>query len=141
MKRKHFMLAATAVMTLAGCATQVVSLPLGPVVAQPAAGSSVAIYFGSQPHPAVANQLGQASHSVRIARAEGGNDVSCNKVLADALDELRADAQKKGANAVINVKTRFHTTESDSATDYTCGVSQSAAAIAVSGDLVVLTNN
>lgn len=128
-------------LTVAGCSTQVKSLPLQPVVASPPPGSTVAIYFGAQPHPAVARQLGDASHSVRIARSTDGAEASCNKALADALDKLRADAQGKGANAVINVTTRFHSTQSDSATDYTCGVSSSAAAIAVRGELVVLQSN
>ena len=43
--------------------------------------------------------------------------------------------------AVVNVKTRFHSTETASATNYTCGVSPSAAAIAVEGERVVLQTN
>lgn len=143
MRKMCLMLAAASIVALtqAGCGTQVKSLPLQPITAKPAADSGVALYFGSQPHPAVARQVGSASHSTRIARASDGPEASCNKALGDALKELRSDAQKKGANAVINVKTRFHSTETDSTTDYTCGVSASAAAIAVTGDLVVLQAN
>jgi uncharacterized protein YbjQ (UPF0145 family) len=57
------------------------------------------------------------------------------------LTKLRADAQEHGANAVVDVQTRFHTTETSSATDFTCGVSPSAAAVAVRGNLVVLQTN
>jgi hypothetical protein len=42
---------------------------------------------------------------------------------------------------VIDVSTRFHSTETNSSTDFTCGVSPSAAAIAVRGQLVVLEAN
>ncbi|TDV39008.1 hypothetical protein C7405_101125 [Paraburkholderia caballeronis] len=133
-------------LTLAACGTQVKTLPLPPVTsatttnatATTGAASDVAIYFSKQPHADVAHRLGDASHSVRIARSTDGAEASCNKALADALDKLRADAKQKGANAVIDVTTRFHTSATESATEYTCGVSTSAAAIAVKGDLVIL---
>ena len=57
------------------------------------------------------------------------------------MQKLRAAAHERNANAVIDVSTRFHSTESNSSTDFTCGVSPSAAAIAVSGQLVVLEAN
>jgi hypothetical protein len=69
MKQTHLMLSALAIVALtqAGCATQVKSLPLQPAAGKPAAGSDVAVYFGSQTHPAVQRQLGEVSYSVRIA--------------------------------------------------------------------------
>lgn len=148
MKRVSLTLSAAAIvaMTLAGCATHVKSLPLQSATSlntanaaeNSGAGSSVAIYFGAQPHAPLTRDIGAASHSARIARSSDGPEASCDKALAAALDKLRADARQKGANAVINVTTRFHTTETDSTTTYTCGVSPSAAAIAVKGELVVL---
>lgn len=132
---------AAVVITQAGCATHVESLPLQSAVQQPATGSGVALYFGPQDHPAVQHQLGEASYSVRVARAQDTADASCGKALDQALDKLRVAAHEKKANAVINVQTRFHSTETSSATDFTCGVSPSAAAVAVRGDLVVLQNN
>ena len=132
------------VAALSGCATQVKSLPLAPVVAQsaqsaqPAPGARVALYFGSQGHPAVQSQLGQTTASVRIARDTDGQDAACNRALAAALEKLRAYARDHHANAVINVGTSFHSTESASATEFTCGVSPSAAALRVHGDVVVL---
>jgi uncharacterized protein YbjQ (UPF0145 family) len=126
------------VATLSGCATQVKSLPLAPVVAQSTPGARVALYFGSQEHPAVQSQLGQTTSSVRIARDANGQDASCNLALTAALEKLRAYARDRHANAVINIGTSFHSTESASATEFTCGVSPSAAALRVRGDVVVL---
>ncbi|WP_322032745.1 signal peptidase [Paraburkholderia sp. J76] len=148
MKKTSLSLSMAAIvgLTLAGCGSQRLTLPIQPAAslstakaassADPAA--KIPVYFGTQPHPEVARRVGDASHSVRVARATDGAEATCNKALAAALDKLRADAQNKGANAVINVSTRFHGTETGSATDFTCGVSPSAAAIAVTGDLVVL---
>ncbi|MEX3928095.1 signal peptidase [Paraburkholderia sp. BR10936] len=151
MKKTYLTLSMAAIvsLTLAACGSQRLTLPIQPAAslstakaassADPA--TKIAVYFGAQPHPEVVRHVGDASHSLRAARATDGAEASCNKVLAMALDKLRADAHNKGANAVINVTTRFHGSETGSATEYTCGVSQSAAAIAVTGDLVVLQAN
>jgi len=129
---------AVVALTQTGCATKVTSLPLQAALQQTAPASDVALYFGSQDHPAVKTQLGAASESARIARRTGGPEISCNEVLAQALQKLRTYAHDHNGNAVINIKTSFHTTETASPTDFTCGVSMSAAAVRVRGDVVVL---
>ncbi|MEZ0601501.1 signal peptidase [Paraburkholderia sp. IW21] len=139
--KKSFVFGALAVVVLtqAGCATNVKSLPLAAAGGQSSGG--VPVYFGQQSHPAVKSQLGGASYSVRIARKVSSPDEACHEALAEAVQKLRAAARERHANAVIDVATRFHSTESNSSTDFTCGVSPSAAAIAVSGQLVVLEAN
>jgi len=126
-------------LTLAGCATQVKSLPLAAAGGE--SRGNVPVYFGQQNHPAVKSRLGDVSYSVRIARKVAGPDDACHAALAEAMQKLRAAANERQANAVIDVSTRFHSTESNSSTEFTCGVSPSAAAIAVSGQLVVLESN
>ncbi|CAB3644802.1 signal peptidase [Paraburkholderia rhynchosiae] len=128
---------------LTGCATQVKSLPLAAVGggAGSEARGGVPVYFGQQNHPAVKSQLGDVSYSVRIARKVAGADDACREALAEAIGKLRAAASARSANAVIDVTTRFHSSESNSSGDFTCGVSPSAAAIAISGKLVVLEAN
>jgi uncharacterized protein YbjQ (UPF0145 family) len=138
MKRKgHLagMLIATALLT--GCGTVVRSLPL-PAAATEQNGTGVKLYFGSQAHPAVKTQFGARSESVRVKRGTDGEQPTCEQALGEALNRLREYAKGRGANAVVNIATRFHDTRSDSQTAYTCGVSGSAGAIAVSGDVVSL---
>ncbi|MFM0177535.1 signal peptidase [Paraburkholderia aspalathi] len=139
--KRVFVLGALAVVVLtqAGCATDVKSVPLAAAGGQSRGG--VPVYFGQQSHPAVTARLGDVSFSVRIARKVASPDDACHEALAEAVQKLRAAAHERNANAVIDVSTRFHSTESNSSTDFTCGVSPSAAAIAVSGQLVVLEAN
>lgn len=139
--KKAAVLGAVAVMaaTLAGCATQVKSLPLAAAGGQ--SRGNVPVYFGQQDHPAVRTRVGDVSYSVRIARKVAGPDDACHEALAQAVRKLRTAAKERHANAVIEVSTRFHTTASNSSTEFTCGVSPSAAAIAVSGQLVVLESD
>ncbi|RKR44528.1 signal peptidase [Paraburkholderia sp. BL17N1] len=134
-------LGALAVMalTLTGCATQVKSLPLAAAGGE--SRGNVPVYFGQQAHPAVKSRLGDVSYSVRIARKVADPDEACHEALVEAVRKLRTAANERHANAVIDVSTRFHSTESNSSTEFTCGVSPSAAAIAVSGQLVVLESN
>ncbi|WP_144138394.1 signal peptidase [Paraburkholderia sp. BCC1884] len=127
------------VLTQVGCATQVKSLPLAAAGGQSSGG--VQVYFGQQDHPAIKTQLGDVSYSVRIARKVASQDEACHEALGEAVDKLRAAALARHANAVIGVQTRFHSTQTNSSSEFTCGVSPSAAAIAVSGQLVVLDSN
>ncbi|RQR36169.1 signal peptidase [Burkholderia sp. Bp9143] len=122
---------------LTGCGTVVRSLPL-PAAATAPDTNGIAIYFGAQPHPEVKTSIGPRSESVRVSRATQAEQPTCDQALAEALNRLRIYAKNHGGNAVINVTTRFHEKRSNSTTEYTCGVSGSAGAIAVSGDVVQL---
>jgi hypothetical protein len=128
---------AVVALTQTGCATDVKSLPLAAAGGQ-SSGGGVPVYFGQQRHPLVKLDMGDVSYSVRIARKTSSPDEACHQALAEAVEKLRAAARERNANAVIGISTRFHSTETNSSTDFTCGVSASAAAIAVSGQLVVL---
>ncbi|WP_431822002.1 signal peptidase [Burkholderia sp. F1] len=123
---------------LAGCGGTVVrTLPL-PAEATGHDATGVKLYFGAQAHPAVKTTIGSRSESVRVKRAIEAEQPTCDQALAEALSRLRDYAKRHGGNAVVNVTTRFHEQRSDSAARYTCGVSPSAGALAVSGDVVVL---
>jgi uncharacterized protein YbjQ (UPF0145 family) len=123
---------------LSGCGTHLMSLPAQPVADQTTSNGQVALFFKSQPHPVVTNVVGRVEHSVRIARNTDDRETACNRAFADALQKLRVNAQDRHANAVINIKTTFHGNESPLDTDFACGVSPSAAALKVSGDMVVI---
>ncbi|MDE1183546.1 signal peptidase [Paraburkholderia sp.] len=131
--KKAYALAAVAALALSGCATQVKTLPL-----QSSGERHGDLFYGEQTHPAVKTQLGTASYSVRIARRTDDADTACGEALSTALQKVRQAIQDRHGNAAINIKTRFHSTQSASSTSYTCGVSSSAAAIAVTADIVVL---
>jgi uncharacterized protein YbjQ (UPF0145 family) len=127
---------AVVALTQAGCATQVKSLPFAAAGGE--SRGEVPVFFGEQDHPAVKSKVGEVAYSVRIARRQSNPDDACHEALAEAVRKLRAAARDRHANAVIDVSTRFHSTETNSSADFTCGVSPSAAAIAVRGQLVVL---
>jgi uncharacterized protein YbjQ (UPF0145 family) len=137
MKRRFVLSVVAGALMLTGCATEVKTLSrVPPGTPRPANG--VQMYFGQQTHPAIKSQLGDVSFSVRIARKTSNPDDACHEALVAAVRKLRAAAHERNGNAVIDISTRFHSTQSHSSSDFTCGVSPSAAAIAVSGQVVVL---
>ncbi|PLZ04299.1 signal peptidase [Burkholderia sp. WAC0059] len=138
--RNAFMLAATtlAVFALGGCATQVRSLPLAPVTGSDAGTQDVALYFGDEAHPPVTHEIGRVETPARIARQTEGAEVACREAIGQALESLRADARRRGGNAVVGIETHFHSTKTTSSSEYLCGVSPSAAALRISGEVVVL---
>ncbi|QQC63829.1 hypothetical protein [Paraburkholderia ginsengisoli] len=127
---------AVVALTQTGCATQVKSVPF--TAAGGESRGEVPVFFGQQDHPAVKNKVGEVAYSVRIARKQSNPDDACHEALGEAVRKLRDAARERHANAVIDVTTRFHSTETSSSADFTCGVSPSAAALAVRGQLVVL---
>lgn len=122
-------------------ATQVDSYPVQPVLDSLGTGSPVALYFGDAAHPPVASHKGEVTKSVRIARKVDGREASCKTAFADGINQLRTYAQDHGASGVINISTRFHGTKTNSATEFVCATSMSAAALKISGELVTFETN
>ena len=123
---------------VAHAGTQVMTYPLQSVLQSQQFAPGVALYFGDQPHPAVATKLGEVTKSSHPARKTATEVEICNATLADALSQLANAAHDRGANAVINIKTWFHSTVSNDANNYTCGVSGVSAGLHVSGELVTV---
>lgn len=139
---RMFLVAAATVFALAGCGTNVMTLPVAPVTGNTGdtAAQDVALYFGDQPHPVVQREIDSVRTDVHIARQldHSSNEASCNQALGQALDRLRSGARKRGANAVIGISTRFHNQTNTSPDTYTCGISPGAVALYVYGHAVVL---
>jgi hypothetical protein len=140
MKNRLLLAASTlAMLTPAAHArTEVVTYPIQPVLQSQPFASGVALYFGNQAHPAVLSTLGEVTKSAHPPRKTATQVEICNATLADALRQLANTAHDRGANAVINIKTSFHSNESNDETNYTCGVSSVSAALRVRGELVTV---
>ncbi|AJW46657.1 MULTISPECIES: hypothetical protein [Ralstonia] len=139
MKTQLLLAACAAMLAQAAHArTEVMTYPLQPVLQSQQFAPGVALYFGNQPHPAVVNTFGEVTKSSHPARKTATEVEICNATLADALRQLANAAHDRGANAVINIKTWFHSTVSNDPSNYTCGVSGVSAALRVSGELVTV---
>jgi len=141
--KTQLLLAASALAVLtqtAHAGTEVVTYPIKPVLEsqRQLLAPDVALYFGDQPHPPVLAKLGDITKSSHPPRKTLTEVQVCNATLADALRQLSSAAHDHGANAVINITTHFHSTVSNDANNYTCGVSGVSAALRVRGELVTV---
>jgi hypothetical protein len=134
-------LVAAVLLTQAGCTTKIRSLPM-PAALQTQNAQDVALYFGDDAHASVKQTFGNKEFAVRVNRQpENSKEATCNLALTKALQQLRDYAREHHANAVINVKTRFQSTITASATEFTCGASLNGSTLAVRGDIVTLETN
>lgn len=122
---------------LAGCTTQVRSMPM-PADVLSHNKQGVPLYFGDESHPSVKKRIETKEVRVRVAREMSGQDSTCNIALDRALQQLRDYASERHANAVVNVTTRFQRTETSSSKEYACGSSLNGSTLAVRGDVVQL---
>lgn len=130
--------ALAAITQVAHARTEVVTYPIKPVLESKQFAPDVALYFGNQPHPAVVAKLGEVTKSSHPPRKTLTEVEVCNATLADALRQLASAAHDRGANAVINIRTNFHSSESNDENNYTCGVSSVSAALRVRGEMVTI---
>lgn len=99
----------------------------------------VRIYFGNQPHGAVAQRLERdATTSQRASSRHKTPDESCGRALLNALVSLRDHALAQGGNAVINVRSNWNHVEFSSRTEYQCVRGRMMSGVALKGDIVRL---
>ncbi|EKE83431.1 excinuclease ABC subunit A [Idiomarina xiamenensis] len=96
----------------------------------------VPLYFAGEEHPAVTSSMGEITTS-RKTNAFGKSDrEACEWVLLSALKVLQDNAQKKGYDAVINIKSNYQHNEFASATEFQCGAGFLMAGVALKGEPV-----
>jgi uncharacterized protein YbjQ (UPF0145 family) len=113
--------------------------PIAPVLANPEYAprfNFVKFYFGPQPYPEVAEQLGQLR---TIRRTHSGQaELACQRAFAAALIRLAEAAKKEGADALVNVHTAFGQRDEASQDQYVCATGGVMTGMSVYGDAVKL---
>ena len=66
---------------------------------------------------------------------------ACQWVFLSAMKSLKVLAQRKGANAVINIKSNYKNNPTSSNTQFTCGAGATIAGVALIGDAVRIDNS
>lgn len=105
-------------------------------VAQESLGSDIALYFGDQPHPAVAQQLGNFM-SNKKANGVGRSDASvCHRAFVSAMLSFQERARSEGGNAVVNLTSYYKKNHVSSTTDFECGSGAIMSGVTFRGDVV-----
>jgi hypothetical protein len=98
----------------------------------------VAFYFGSVPHPEVAETLGQTVVNLKT-NAFGKSDLAaCQWVFLSVLIDLQKRAREAGGNAVIDIESYYKKEIFKSETQFMCGAGATIAGVAFRGTIVKL---
>lgn len=99
-------------------------------------GNNVKVYFGNQSHGKVIQDFGQIKTNKKTNAFMKSDLAACQWVFLSALKNLRNQASRMGANAVINIKSNYKNNLTSSNTQFVCGAGATVAGVALVGDAV-----
>lgn len=140
MKKYTFLLATVAMLSAfsASARDTILTLPLDEIIGTETANSAllpVPVYFAGQDHPEVVRSGGEVTTSRRTNSFNKTDDEACQWVLLSALKVLQDAAQRRGYDAVVNIRSNYNHNEFGSATEYQCAAGRIMAGVALKGDL------
>lgn len=98
----------------------------------------IAMYWGNQPHPAIAKSIGVYKTSKRTNGFMKAEEGACAHALASALIVFQERARKEGGNAVVGLVSNIKDMEESSETEYSCLVGGMMVNVALKGTVVKL---
>lgn len=132
-------LSAVLVSGAAQARNDVLTLPLESIIGTDKAKQAlldVPFYFAGQSHAKVSSKWGEIGTNKKTNAVGKSDDEACQWVLLSAIKALQEAAQKRGYDAVVNIRSNYKNNEFSSATEYQCGAGNIMAGVALKGDLV-----
>ncbi|PWC79905.1 excinuclease ABC subunit A [Azospirillum sp. TSH64] len=111
---------------------------LNTAAAQEKLDKGVKLYFGNQKHPNPVKVVGEWATNKKTNAFNKSDKEACEWVFLSAVLELQERARKEGGNAVIDIKSNYKNTETNSNTEYMCGAGNIMAGVALKGTVVKL---
>lgn len=141
MKSKFTIVALSMLMFCGSAAARddVLTLPLQDIIGTDKAKTAlldIPVYFGDQAHPKVTSNWGTISTNKKTNAFGKSDEEACQWVLLSAIKALQEAAQKRGYDAVVNIRSNYKNNEFNSATEFQCGAGKIIAGVALKGDLV-----
>jgi len=101
-------------------------------------GDDVALYFGDQETPKVLKAFMIWTFTRKTSRLTSDDKDACEVAFISAAYALQERARQDGANAVINIRSVYQDTETNSEKEYVCGSGNVVASVILKGTLVKL---
>jgi hypothetical protein len=98
----------------------------------------IKFYFGDQKHPKPKEVLGVASTNKKTNFFNKSDQEGCEWTFMSAMIALGEYAQKRGGNAVVNIKSNYRNVVFSSATEYECGAGALMGGVSFTGNVVKL---
>lgn len=112
--------------------------PVSGVMSMSGVDSSVGMYFGNTPHPAVVKKLGTFPTNRKTSSVGKSDQQACNWAALAAVKTLQERALKEGGNAVINIKSYYKKNEVSHDDQFECHAGTFVTGVALIGDVVKL---
>lgn len=99
-------------------------------------GSDIKFFFGKQKTPKILEQFGEASTMKNTNAFNKSDEAACQWAFLSAMIALKERAEKEGANAVVNIRTRNTHIDNSSSTEYECSAGNVVARVSLTGKFV-----
>ncbi|CAM3693700.1 excinuclease ABC subunit A [Rheinheimera salexigens] len=142
MKTKLVLAAALSTVFFSAAATardDIQTLPLADIIGTDKAKQAlldVPFYFAGQNHATVMSNWGEISTNKKTNGLGKSDQEACQWVLLSAIKALQDAAQKRGYDAVVNIRSNYKNNEFTSTTEFQCGAGRIMAGVALKGELV-----
>ncbi len=131
-----------AMLPVAQARDDVLHLPVKDVIEDPAnqgkLGSDVALFFGKQPTPPIAQSMGEVSTNKKTNAFNKSAEAGCKWVMLAALIQLVEAAHRQGGNAVVGITSDYKRVDFVSDTEYECHAGGFVSGVALKGKVVKL---
>jgi len=111
---------------------------LGHVEAMQKLDPGIRLYFGKQPHPPIAADLGDDKANDKTRAFNRTPQDACDWVFLSAVLKLQKRARSLQANAVVGIISIYKNEPFESETQYQCGAGSMLAGVALTGHFVRL---
>ena len=101
-----------------------------------ALGDDILYFFGDEPHGKVIRTLGEIKTSKKTRALGKSDEEACHWVFLSAMKELRAQAIKRGGNAVVNIRSNYKNKRTSSSETFKCAAGTLMAGVALIGTII-----
>jgi hypothetical protein len=102
---------------------------------------NVRMYFGTQPHPSVAERFGTYTSNKKTNAFNKSDKMACEWAFLSAILTFQERALREGGNAVVNIRSYYKKQNVSSRTEYMCGAGTFVAGMTFRGEVVKLKLN
>jgi len=100
--------------------------------------NDIQLFFGEQPHSKVLQKKGITKVNKKTNAFNKSDEKACEWVFLSAIIALQKNAQKNGANAIINIKSNYQNNLTSNNETFKCGAGTFVAGVALTGELVTI---
>ena len=98
----------------------------------------IKLFWGSQKYPTPTAKLGETRTNKKTNFFNKTDVEGCEWAFLSAMISLTQDAQRRGGNAIVNIRSNYRNNLFSSETEYECGAGNVTGGTAFVGDIVKL---